>query len=248
MQGFNKYYPPDYDGKTSVNKLAGKHHALGSRASKLKDGILITRFELPFDVWCDQCAALVAQGTRFNAEKSKVGAYFSTPIFRFRMKCHLCANHYEIETDPQNTRYRVVSGARAKVVDYDGDKIGAIKVESLHARAPEIDPATGEAVAPDAFASVEKAAADKRDQAARSERLAELYEHNRKHWEDPYARNQQLRRSLRTAKKTEREAQSAADGQEWRLAKIRKHQADGGRHAAPTRLARLLDKARGGRP
>lgn len=40
-------------------------------------------------------------GVRYNAEKRKVGNYYTTPIFRFRMKCHLCDNHFEIETDPK---------------------------------------------------------------------------------------------------------------------------------------------------
>ena len=40
-------------------------------------------------------------GVRYNAEKSKVGNYYSTPIYKFRMKCHLCDNHFEIQTDPK---------------------------------------------------------------------------------------------------------------------------------------------------
>lgn len=44
MQGFNKYYPPDYDGAKhkSLNAYRGKH-ALGDRARKLDQGVLITR-------------------------------------------------------------------------------------------------------------------------------------------------------------------------------------------------------------
>lgn len=26
--------------------------------------------------------------------------YYSTPVYQFRMKCHLCDNHFEIKTDP----------------------------------------------------------------------------------------------------------------------------------------------------
>lgn len=40
-------------------------------------------------------------GVRYNAEKKKVGNYYTTPIYRFRMKCHLCDNYIEIETDPK---------------------------------------------------------------------------------------------------------------------------------------------------
>ena len=34
---------------------------------------------------------------RYNAEKKKVGMYYTTPIYLFRMKCHLCDNHFEIK-------------------------------------------------------------------------------------------------------------------------------------------------------
>lgn len=38
---------------------------------------------------------------RYNAEKKKIGMYYSTPIWSFRMKCHLCDNWFEIQTDPK---------------------------------------------------------------------------------------------------------------------------------------------------
>ena len=59
------------------------------------------RFELPFNIWCGGCGSHVGMGVRYNAEKSQVGKYYSTPIFKFRMKCHLCDNYFEIQTDPQ---------------------------------------------------------------------------------------------------------------------------------------------------
>lgn len=51
-QGFNRYYPPDFDPTKHVtlNTYHGKH-ALGDRARKIDKGILITRFELPFNIW-----------------------------------------------------------------------------------------------------------------------------------------------------------------------------------------------------
>lgn len=55
---------------------------------------------MPYNIWCDGCNNHVAMGVRYNAEKSKIGMYYTTPIYKFRMKCHLCDNHYEIKTDP----------------------------------------------------------------------------------------------------------------------------------------------------
>lgn len=58
------------------------------------------RFEMPYNIWCDGCNNHIGMGVRYNAEKSKIGNYYTTPIYQFRMKCHLCDNHFEIKTDP----------------------------------------------------------------------------------------------------------------------------------------------------
>ena len=47
------------------------------------------------------CNAHIGMGVRYNAEKKKIGKYYSTPIFSFRCKCHLCSGWFEIQTDPQ---------------------------------------------------------------------------------------------------------------------------------------------------
>ena len=55
---------------------------------------------MPYNIWCDDCNNHIGMGVRYNAEKSKIGNYYTTPIYKFRMKCHLCDNHFEIKTDP----------------------------------------------------------------------------------------------------------------------------------------------------
>ena len=35
-------------------------------------------------------------------------------IHQFKMKCHLCDQHFIIQTDPQNLDYVILSGARRK--------------------------------------------------------------------------------------------------------------------------------------
>src|SRR5882762_2043046 len=47
------------------------------------------------------CNNHIGMGVRYNAEKKKIGAYHSTPIFSFRCKCHLCDGWFEIQTDPK---------------------------------------------------------------------------------------------------------------------------------------------------
>jgi len=58
----------------------------------------------------------VGRGVRYNAEKSKIGNYYDTPIYRFDMKCHLCDNRIIINTDPSRLDYAVESGARRQVM------------------------------------------------------------------------------------------------------------------------------------
>lgn len=130
----NKYYPPDWDPskvfsfifcfkftkrfsffffflKGSINTFRGQH-PLRERARKLKtEGILVVRFEIPYNVFCSRCKNHIGKGVRFNAEKKKVGHYFSTPIFHFKMKCPSCPNLIEIQTDPKNRDYQILSGA-----------------------------------------------------------------------------------------------------------------------------------------
>ncbi|XP_031689235.1 coiled-coil domain-containing protein 130 homolog isoform X1 [Oncorhynchus kisutch] len=119
-KGQNHYYPPDFDPQKH-GSLNGYHgtHALRERARKLSQGILIIRFEMPYNIWCDGCKNHIGMGVRYNAEKKKVGNYYTTPIYRFRMKCHLCVNYIEMQTDPATCDYVIVCGAQRKEERWD---------------------------------------------------------------------------------------------------------------------------------
>ncbi|KAM0790931.1 hypothetical protein ACM66B_004238 [Microbotryomycetes sp. NB124-2] len=200
MQGFNKYYPPDYDpSHGSLNKYHGKH-ALGDRARKLDKGILIVRFELPFNIWCGNCNNHIGQGVRYNAEKSKVGNYYSTPIYNFRCKCHLCQHWFEIRTDPQNTRYVVHSGARQKNEEWDPAENGGIVLDEK----PDGEP-------PDAFAALEKTQKQKTKALSEAAHLQALEDDRATHWQDPYAASQILRNKFRKNKKVRLESEARAE-------------------------------------
>ena len=70
----NKYYPPDYDPrKGSLNTQLGQH-VLRKRANKVGEGILVVRFELPFNAWCLSCGCHIGKGVRYNADKQQVSA------------------------------------------------------------------------------------------------------------------------------------------------------------------------------
>ncbi|KXZ43532.1 hypothetical protein GPECTOR_88g475 [Gonium pectorale] len=114
----NFYFPPDFDPKRhqSLNKYHGQH-PLRERAKKLDQGILVIRFEVPFNIWCDKCGEHIAKGERFNAEKKAIGSYHSTKVLQFSMTHH-CGCRITIQTDPKNAEYLVVEGARKKEETY----------------------------------------------------------------------------------------------------------------------------------
>ncbi|CAO3671271.1 unnamed protein product [Umbelopsis ramanniana] len=202
MQPFNKYYPPNWTPeKGSVNKFVGKH-PLGDRARKIDQGILVVRFELPFNIWCEGCDNHIGMGVRYNAEKKKIGNYYSTPIWQFRMKCHLCDNWIEIHTNPKDTKYDVVSGARQKVEEWEPEDSEVIRLK---------DEATTEKLENDAFFRLEHGVQDQRKAAETVPVLTQLQRLNEAQWSDPYTLSQQLRRKFREQKKLEKANVEKAD-------------------------------------
>ncbi|KAI5300917.1 hypothetical protein KEM56_002105 [Ascosphaera pollenicola] len=206
MQGFNmgRYVPPDLEGVQSGNQLH-KKHPLGSRARNLHStGELTVRFEMPFNIWCLNCApekgdkrVIICQGVRFNAHKKKVGNYYSTPIWAFRMKHSICGGWIEIRTDPKNTAYVVTEGGERQEKgvlargEYEEDGVAEIKI-----RLPG-----EEEKAKDAFEKLETKVEDKRKFITEQERMKELYRLSDKHWDDPYEQSRKLRRTFRAERK-----------------------------------------------
>ncbi|KAJ5700905.1 hypothetical protein N7493_011951 [Penicillium malachiteum] len=199
MQGFNmgRYVPPDQEGLVSANKLAGKH-PLGARARHLHTtGALIVRFEMPFAVWCTTCKpheTIIGQGVRFNAEKKKIGNYYSTPIYSFRMKHTVCGGWIEIRTDPQNTAYVVHQGGRKR--DTGDDK--ELQPGEIALRMPGLDPDPAEK---DPFAKIEGKVEDKMRANTEAGRILELQSRQARDWDDPYAQSKRLRRTFRAERK-----------------------------------------------
>ncbi|KAI7864053.1 CWC16 protein [Spinellus fusiger] len=198
MQPFNKYYPPEWTpDKGSVNSFVGKH-PLGDRARKIDQGILIVRFELPFNIWCTGCEQHIGKGVRYNAEKKKIGNYFSTAILQFRMKCHLCSGWIEIHTDPKNAKYLVISGARQKVEEWEPEDSQVIRLQ---------DPEIKEKIESDPMYKLEHGVKDKKVWDDTVPVLTKLQRLNDSQWEDPYRQSQQLRRKLREEKKADKKVE-----------------------------------------
>ena len=153
----NFYFPPEWEPKRGgLNKFNNSHGALGKRANKLHLGILVIRFELMYNAWCLGCKRAIGRGTRYNAEKKKVGMYFSTPIYEFGMKCATCPQRFVIRTDPKNRDYEFVSGIRRKVEGYNAETAKDANAVALE------DESTVAARAANALATVEHQEDNKR--------------------------------------------------------------------------------------
>uniref|UniRef100_A0A670KIE9 Probable splicing factor YJU2B n=1 Tax=Podarcis muralis TaxID=64176 RepID=A0A670KIE9_PODMU len=186
------YYPPDFDPAKhgSLNKYRNSH-PLRERARKLSQGILIIRFEMPYNIWCDGCQNHIGMGVRYNAEKKKVGNYYTTPIYRFRMKCHLCPNHIEMQTDPANCDYVIVSGARRKEERWDVEANEQI-VATAHEEKQKLET--------DAMYRLEHGSKDQSKLQRALPTLQNIQE-AQSAWKDDFALNSRLRRKFREEKK-----------------------------------------------
>ncbi|KAI2628170.1 CWC16 protein [Xylaria nigripes] len=204
MQGFNmgRYVPPDVEGTISGNAL-NKKHALGARASKLRtEGILTVRFEMPFAVWCATCPkpTLIGQGVRFNAEKKKVGAYYSTPIWSFRMRHADCGGAIEIRTDPANSEYVVFEGGTRRETGGDKDDSLVSSTALVGGLGEILTEKERGVLRNNAFARLEKTIEDRGVLIERSHRIAELEDASHRAWEDPYTQNRRLRSTFRAGR------------------------------------------------
>ncbi|KZF21007.1 hypothetical protein L228DRAFT_164655 [Xylona heveae TC161] len=158
---------------------------------------------MPFAIWCNHCPkpTIIGQGVRFNAEKKKIGAYYSTPIYSFRMKHTACGGWIEIQTDPKNTAYVVTEGAKKRDTGEDKVKEGDFVIQTPEER---------EQMRNDAFAALEGKVEDRRRFVSDSHRIEELKRASDKDWEDPYEKSRKLRRTFRVDRKL-REKQALAD-------------------------------------
>lgn len=192
MQGFNRYYPPDYDPadrshKGNLNKLAGK------AAPKS-----VVRFEMPFNVWCLHCDSHIAQGVRFNAQKKRTGNYLTSLIFSFTMKCHLCTGTIVIGTNPRETCYDVLEGAKKKAEEWnkkdnDGSDFRAERVGASE----------------DPIYKLEQDATQRLNVKDANSHIHAVMELKQRQWSDPFAQSQRLRRNFRQEKKRLRAIQDS---------------------------------------
>ncbi|KAF2091710.1 hypothetical protein K490DRAFT_16230, partial [Saccharata proteae CBS 121410] len=175
MQGFNmgRYYAPSATDAPTFNKT----HPLGSRAKP--GGGLVVRFEMPSPVWCTSCKpgeVLIGQGVRFNAEKRKVGMYYSTPVWEFGMKHSVCGGRLVVRTEPGRGEYVVVEGGRRR--DYGTKGEGGVG----EAEGEIVTPEERERRRLDAFAAFEGKVGEKEQLARDRSRIEELKDKQDRSW------------------------------------------------------------------
>lgn len=165
---------------------------------------------MPFAIWCSTCPkpTIIGQGVRFNAEKKKVGNYYSTPIFSFRMKHTACGGWIEIQTDPKNTAYVVTDGAKKRDTGEDRVHDGEIRIKTDEER---------ERLQNDAFAALEGKVEDKRQAMTDRSRLEDLLRVQDKDWDDPYAASKKLRRAFRADRKVREKNEEVTEGLKDRM-------------------------------
>jgi len=205
----NFYYPPEWTpSQGSLNKFHGQH-ALRERARKLDQGILIIRFEMPYNIWCGGCNSMIAKGVRFNAEKKQVGNYYSTKIWSFAMKSACCKHEIVIQTDPKNCEYVIISGAQRKIEEYDIEDAETFALPADEERGKLADP----------FYRLEHQEEDLQKKKEAEPVLVRLQRVSDARHSDDYALNKALRAQLRNQKKrvAEEEAVSRKRGLNIRL-------------------------------
>lgn len=204
----NFYQPPEWDPQRESRnayqargKAKWQAHPLRERAKKLhSEGILVTRFEMPFNIWCAGCSSHIAKGVRYNADKKRAGSYLSTPIWAFRMKCHLCPCVIELRTNPQAGDYDVVEGARRKEERYTEEDAEVERLDAPEERARR---------AADPLRALEHREATQQRAQAATHWLTSLQRNREERWGsgNDYELSSALRRQLREDKRESRQAQ-----------------------------------------
>ncbi|CDY16139.1 BnaA09g28730D [Brassica napus] len=170
------------------------------RARKLGEGILIIRFEMPYNIWCGGCNSMIAKGVRFNAEKKQVGNYYSTKIWSFAMKAPCCKQEIVIQTDPQNCEYVITSGAQKKVEEYDVEDAETMELTAEEEKGKLADP----------FYRLEHQEVDLQKKKAAEPLLVRLQRVSDARHADDYSLNKALRAQIRGHRKRVAEEEAAS--------------------------------------
>ena len=124
------------------------------------------------------------------------------------MKHVACGGWIEIRTDPKNTAYVVVDGAKKR--DTGEDKIyeGEIVIRTDEER---------QKLQNDAFAALEVTINDRKQATTDKTRIEELLEAKDKDWDDPYAASRRLRQAFRADRKVRQKKEALTENLKDRM-------------------------------
>jgi hypothetical protein len=185
----------------------GQKRAAGEAAAAVGP---VVRFELPYDGVCESCGAYIKRGTRFNASKTKVGDYYSTPIYEFRMSCRACpsppAQEFAIRVDPAAFGFDYLEGIRKHCREFEAEPDDRCVPA---ARAGDAPPLT----------EVERMEIQQEYLQRRSEpdltQLRAVLDHRSKHFHDA-AGNARLRTEFRSDRKKRKRQLRSGEAVGWR--------------------------------
>lgn len=103
----NKYIPPNFNPNSLVRQP-------GDAAPRKKSDQKKVRLMAPFSMQCNTCGEFIYKGKKFNARKEDAADefYLGIKIFRFYIRCPVCASEITFKTDPKNTDYVAEHGAQ----------------------------------------------------------------------------------------------------------------------------------------
>lgn len=167
---------------------------------------------MPFNVWCDHCQQHIARGVRFNAEKKAVDQYYSTTIWSFRMKCHLCGGWMELRTDPKNAEYVCVEGVKRKTEG--GEEDGEGRVTGIGLTEEE----RKELMTSNPFFRIEHKTMDQRKARELIPKLGAIQATSSQVWGRDWEASRQLRKRFREEKLGERDEKRREEALKAKLA------------------------------
>merc|ERR1719242_2345445 len=152
-------------------------------------------------MWCTSCDSHIGRGVRFNALKTHVDRYFSTKIWEFTMKCHLCGGTIAIRTDPEHKDYKITAGGKKRAMDYSTADLDVIEIhDEAHRERMETDP----------IYRLQHEEEDKRKKRENALRLQALHRLQQREKEE-YDNNCKLRKQFRAKKKRKMELVQTAE-------------------------------------
>lgn len=189
------------------------------------------RFEVPFNIWCNQCGEHIAKGVRFNAEKKQVRPHF-TPFCRrlapavfgtcnpfrclFLQKWLQVGSYHSTKIWAFTMRHhcgcKITIQTDPKTAEYlvtDGARRKIEQYDADDAQTLELPDANERAaIAADPLASLERKTIHAQQAAEGRQQLQVLAVQSNDRNQDPYNLNKQLRAAMRARKKVDAQLDS----------------------------------------